>query len=50
MFWRKRKPGISATRSRRVSKLEIDRLRAEGLSEEDARLAARRTFGKRGLR
>ena len=45
MFWRKRKPGDFGDEIEADLQLEVDRLRNDGLSEEDARLAARRRFG-----
>jgi hypothetical protein len=45
MFWRKRKPGDFGDEIEAHLQLEVDRLRYDGLSEEDARLAARRRFG-----
>src|ERR1700722_1140384 len=45
MWWRKRKPSDFSDEIEAHLQLEIDRLRAQGLSLEAARLAARRSFG-----
>src|SRR5437870_7674060 len=45
MFWRKRKPGDFGDEIQAHLQLECDRLREQGLSEEDACRAARRGFG-----
>ena len=45
MFGRKRKPGDFTREIETHLQLEIERLREQGLSEADARAAARRSFG-----
>ena len=45
MFGRKRKPGDFTREIEAHLQLEIERLREQGLSEADARAAARRSFG-----
>jgi putative ABC transport system permease protein len=45
MFWRKRKPSDFKAEVEAHLKLEADRLKEQGLSEEEARMAARRAFG-----
>jgi putative ABC transport system permease protein len=45
MFWRKRKPGDFAAEIKAHLELETQQLREQGLSEEEARVAARRRFG-----
>jgi predicted permease len=45
MFWRKRKSGDFSAEIQAHLELETERLKAQGLSEEAARAAARRTFG-----
>jgi predicted permease len=45
MFWRKRKLGDFGDEIEAHLQLEFDRFREQGLSEADARLAARRSFG-----
>ena len=45
MFWRRRKHSDFASEIQAHIKLEEDRLREEGLPEEDARAAAHRAFG-----
>ena len=45
MFWRKRKPSDFAAEIQAHLELEVERLKEQGLSEEEARAAARRTFG-----
>ena len=45
MFWRKRKQSDFAAEIEAHLELETERLKAQGLSEEEARAAARRAFG-----
>jgi hypothetical protein len=45
MFGRKRKLGDFSSEIEAHIQLEVERLREQGLSEEEARAAARRTFG-----
>ena len=45
MWWRKRSQVDFASEVQSHIELEIERLRAEGLSEEEARLRARKLFG-----
>ena len=45
MFWRKRKTSDFRDEIESHLQTEIERLREQGLSEEDARAAARRAFG-----
>jgi hypothetical protein len=45
MFWRRRKPSDFKAEVEAHLKLEADRLKEQGLSEEDARTASRRVFG-----
>ena len=45
MNWRKRKPSDFAAEIQAHLELETERLKEEGLSEEEARAAARRAFG-----
>ena len=45
MFWRRRKAGDFAAEIEAHLELETDRLKEQGLSEEQARVAARRAFG-----
>src|SRR6516225_9559067 len=45
MFWRKRKDSDFSAEIEAHIRLETERLREQGLSEEDARAAARRGFG-----
>ncbi|MGA3325749.1 MAG: ABC transporter permease [Terriglobia bacterium] len=45
MFWRKRKPSDFTAEIEAHLELETERLREQGLSEEEARTAARRAFG-----
>ena len=45
MFWRKRKPGDFAAEIKVHLELETQQLKEKGLSEEEARSAARRRFG-----
>lgn len=45
MFWRKRKPSDFSAEVEAHLELETERLKEEGMSEEEARLAARRSFG-----
>lgn len=45
MFWRKRRQSDFAEEIEAHLALEVDRLRAEGLSQEEAEAAARREFG-----
>ena len=45
MFGRKRKPGDFTSEIEAHLQLEIERLREQGLSEEEARASARRSFG-----
>ena len=45
MFWRKRKPSDFAAEIQAHLELEVERLKEQGLSEEEARTAARRAFG-----
>ena len=45
MFWRKRKPSDFAAEIQAHLELETERLKEQGLSEEEARVAARRAFG-----
>ncbi len=45
MFWRKRKSNDFGSEIQSHLELEIDHLKQQGLSEEDARSAARRRFG-----
>jgi len=45
MFWRKRKPSDFGNEIQAHLQLEFDRFREQGLSEQEARLAARRSFG-----
>jgi putative ABC transport system permease protein len=45
MFWRKRKPSDPAAEVEAHLELEAERLKERGLSEEEARVAARRAFG-----
>ena len=45
MFGRKRKPSDFNAEVEAHLKLEVDRLKEQGLSDEEARMAARRTFG-----
>jgi len=45
MFWRKRTAGDFGSEIQAHLQLEMDRYREQGLSEEEARLAARRSFG-----
>jgi hypothetical protein len=45
MFWRKRKPSDFRADIEAHLELETERLKEQGLSEEEARLAARRAFG-----
>ena len=45
MFWRKRKPSDFAAEIEAHLELETEQLKEQGLSEEEARRAARRAFG-----
>ena len=45
MFWRKRKPSDFAAEIEAHLELETEQLKEQGLSEEEARAAARRAFG-----
>ena len=45
MFWRKRKPSDFRAEIEAHLELETEQLKEQGLSEEEARMAARRTFG-----
>jgi hypothetical protein len=45
MFWRKRKPSDFAAEIQAHLELEAEQLKEQGLSEEEARMAARRAFG-----
>ena len=45
MFWRKRKTSDFAAEIQAHLELEVERLKEQGLSEEEARAAARRAFG-----
>jgi len=45
MFWRKRKPGDFTAEIEAHLELETEQLKEQGLSEEEARAAARRAFG-----
>src|SRR5208283_3051885 len=45
MFWRKRKPSDFREEIEAHLDLEMERLKEQGLSEEEARTAARRAFG-----
>jgi len=45
MFWRKRKPSDFNAEIEAHLALEADRLKEQGLSEEEARMSARRAFG-----
>lgn len=45
MFWRRRKEGDFSSEIEAHLELEADRLKDQGLSDQDARAAARRTFG-----
>ncbi|MGE5326369.1 MAG: permease prefix domain 1-containing protein, partial [Deltaproteobacteria bacterium] len=45
MFWRKRKQTDFSAEIEAHLALEVARLREQGMSEEDARAAARRNFG-----
>ena len=45
MFWRKRKPSDFSAEIDAHLELETERLKEQGLSEEEARKAARRAFG-----
>ena len=45
MFWRKRKPGDFSAEIEAHLELEAQQLQEQGLSEEEARAAARRAFG-----
>ena len=45
MFWRKRKPSDFSAEIEAHLELEAQQLQEQGLSEEEARAAARRAFG-----